>query len=113
MQQGTQEPARVASEKSRLFLSFEGHVRIPLQSMQANSVMSKVQSVNSAFPSGGDRNLGLNLKAQLGTQASSGVEAWNLAFLSSCQRGVRPPVEFRWGTVVFKRMSRGVRPPIM
>ena len=35
------------------------------------------------------------------------VEAWNSTFLSSCERGVRPPVEFRWGTWDFSRVATG------
>ena len=42
------------------------------------------------------RDLRIPIKLHLGSQASSGVEAWNSAFLLSCQRGIRPPVEFRW-----------------
>ena len=55
----------------------------------------------------GDRDLGLPLKVQQGSQASCGVGAWNSAFLSSCQRGGRPPVEFRRGIRVFSRGSAG------
>ena len=53
--------------------------------------------MDSVFRIGIDRDLGLPIKLQLASQALSGVEAWNSAFLSSCQRGVRPPVEFRRG----------------
>ena len=41
------------------------------------------------------RDLRIPIKLHLGSQASSGVEAWNSVFLSSCQRGIRPPDEFR------------------
>ena len=97
LRQGPQGPACVASEKPGLFSSFEGHVRIPLESLPVNRTVSRVQLVDSVFLSSGDRDLGLLIKVQLGSQASSGVEAWNFAFLSNCQRGVRPPVEFRQG----------------
>ena len=33
------------------------------------------------------------MEFQQGNQASSRVEAWNSAFLSSCKRGVRTPAE--------------------
>ena len=89
--------ALVASEKSGLYSSCEGHIEIPLESLPANRALSRVQSVDSVFRIGIDRDLGLPIKLQLASQASSGVEAWNSAFLSSCQRGVRPPVEFRRG----------------
>ena len=59
------------------------------------------------FLSCGDKDLGLFIKVQLGNQASSGVEAWNSAFLSNCQRGVRAPVKIRWGIWAFSRGSAG------
>ena len=74
---------------SGLFSSCEGHVEILLESLWANRAVSRVRSGNSVFQSGSDRDLGLFIKVQLGSQASSGVEAWNSAFLSSCPRGVR------------------------
>ena len=87
--------ALVASEKSDLFLSYEGHVGISLVSLTVNRDLSRVQLVDSVFHTSIDRDLGLPIKLQLASQASSGNEALNTAFLSSCQRGVRPPVEFR------------------
>ena len=85
----------IATEKSGLYSSCEGHIEIPLESLSANRALSRVQSVDSVFRIGIDRDLGLPIKLQLASQASSGVEAWNSAFLSSCQRGFRPPDEFR------------------
>ena len=41
------------------------------------------------------------------SQASAPFEALNSAFLSSCQRDVRPPVEMRPGTRAFSRVSTG------
>ena len=52
-------------------------------------------------------DLGLPLNVQLGIQALSGVEEWDSAFLSSCQSGVRPPVEFRQEIGAFSRGSVG------
>ena len=60
-----------------------------------NRAVFRVQSVDSVFISGSDRDLGLPIKFQLGSQASSGIEAWNSAFILSYQRGVRHPVKFR------------------
>ena len=77
LQRGPQGPARVASEKSALFQSCDGHVVIVLESLPVNSTVSRVQSVNSAVLSSSDRDLRLPLKVQLGSQASSGVEAQN------------------------------------
>ena len=107
MRQGPQGPACVASEKSDLFSSCEGHVRIPLDSLPANRAVSRVQLGISVFLSSSDRDLGLFIKVQRGRQALSGVEAWNSVFLSSCPRGVRAPVEFRQGIWAFSRGSAG------
>ena len=69
---GTPGSARVASEKSGLFSSCEGHVGIPFESLQVNRAVSRVHSGNSVFLSGEDRDLGLPIRVQLGSQASSG-----------------------------------------
>ena len=37
----------------------------------------------------------------------SPVEAWNSAFLSSCEGGVRPPVEFMRGLWAFSTGAKG------
>ena len=55
LQRGSQGPAHVASEKSGLFSSCEGPVGIPLKSLPVNRAVSRVQSGNSVFLSGGDR----------------------------------------------------------
>ena len=80
---GTQEPVLLASEKSGHFSSGEGHVGIPLGSLLMNRAVSRGQSAfqETLFLCASDRNLGLPLKVQLGSQASSGVEAQNCAFL--------------------------------
>jgi len=61
---GSQGLAPVASEKSGLFSSCEGPVRIPLKSLPVNRAVSGVQSGDSVFLSGGDRDLGLPIKVQ-------------------------------------------------
>ena len=60
--------------------------------------VSRVQLGNSVFLSSGDRDLGLPIKVQQESQASSGVEAWNSAFLSSCTT-IRVPEEL-WTVVL-------------
>ena len=67
LQRGSQGPARVASEKSGPFSSCEGPIRIPLESLPVNRSVSRVQSGNSVFLSGGDQDLGLPIKVQLGS----------------------------------------------
>ena len=64
-------PACGASENSGLFWSCEGHVGISLESLSGNRAMSRVQSGNTVFLSSGDRDLGLPISVQLGSQASS------------------------------------------
>ena len=103
LRRGPQGTARVASEKSGLFSSCGGHVGIPLKSLLANRAMSRSSVGKFSVPLGGNWDLGLPIKVQLGSQASSGVEAWISAFLSSCQRDVRPLVEFRQGIWAFSR----------
>ena len=41
------------------------------------------------------------------SQASSPFEAMNSAQLSMCQKDVRPPVQKRWKTMAFSRVSIG------
>ena len=41
------------------------------------------------------------------SQASTPFKVLNSVFLSSCQRAVRLPVEMRWGTRAFSRVSTG------
>ena len=48
------------------------------------------------FLSSCDGYLRVPLELQQGSESSSHVEAWNSAFHSSGQRGLRPPVELRW-----------------
>ena len=41
------------------------------------------------------------------SQASSPFEALNSAYLSMCQKDVRPSVQKRWRTMAFSRVSTG------
>ena len=43
------------------------------------------------------------------SQASSRFEALNSTHLLKCQREVRPPVQKRWKTLAFSRVSTGVQ----
>ena len=63
-QQGPQGSACVALEKSFIFSSCAEHVSIPLKSLPANRVVSRMQFVNSVFVTGGDRDLGFPIKVQ-------------------------------------------------
>ena len=68
LQRGPQGPARFASKNSGLLLRFERDIRIALESMPEKRAVSRVQSVNSAFLSSGDRDLRFPLKVQLGVR---------------------------------------------
>ena len=53
------------------------------------------------------------MELEQGNQASSCVEAWNSACLSSCSWGVRPLVELYLEPVAFsRRCSQGVSAPL-
>ena len=58
-----------------------------------NRASSQVEPGTSGFLSISDIALGVSVELEQGSQASSCVEAWNSAFLSSCSWGVRPLVE--------------------
>ena len=62
----------VLPQRSKVFSSCEGHVGMPLELLPANRAMSRVQLGNSVFLSGRDRDLGVPIRVQLGSQASSG-----------------------------------------
>ena len=87
LQRGSQGLARVASEKSGLFLSCVGIVRIPLESLPANSAVSRVQS---------------------GTQCSSPAATGILGFLSRFNTSVRPCLLLRHGTLLSSRVVKEV-----
>ena len=56
------------------------------------------------FLSSCDGYLGAPLELQQGSESSFHVEAWNSAFYSSGQRGLRPPVELRCRIRDFSRV---------
>ena len=96
LQQGPQEASQVASGTSDL-LSCVVHLRNPLESLQENSAL--LSSCN--------RDLGIHIEVQQGSQSSSPLEAWNSTFLSSCKRGVKPPVELRREIRLFLEVQQG------
>ena len=62
---------------------------------------SRVEAGTSGFLSISDINLGVSVEFEQGSQASSCVEAWNSACLSSCEWGVRPLVELDLESAAF------------
>ena len=102
-----------ASEKSGFFSSCEGHMEIPIKSLPVNRARSRVQSVDSVFPIGIDRDLGLPIKLQLVSRASSGARHRTL-LSSRVVKGYQASCRVQAGNLgFFKRISMGVRPPIM
>ena len=59
------------------------------------------------FLSCSDVGLGLCMPFQTGSQISTCVEAWNSAFLSSCQRGFSPPAVLNFGTGALFTLANG------
>ena len=74
-----------------------GASRNPLVLVQWKSASSRIEAETSGFLSCFDVGLGLCMPFQTGSRVSTCVETWNSAFLSSCQRGFRPPVELNLG----------------
>ena len=70
---------------------------------------SRVEAGTSEFLSISDINLGVSVEFEQGSQASSCVETWNSACLSSCEWGVRPLVELDLEPAAFSGgCNRGV-----
>ena len=63
--------------------------------------------VNLRFLSYSDVSLGVCMPFKTGSQVSTCGEAWNSAFLSSCQRVFRPPGELNLGPVVPFELATG------
>ena len=86
-------------------LEFGGPLGTPLGSMQWKRDSSRVEAGTSGFLSCSDMGLGLCMPFQTGSQVSKCVEAWNSAFLSSCQRGFRLPGELILGPGTFFKLA--------
>ena len=73
---------------------------------------SRVEAGTSGFLSISDMDLGVSVDIEQGTQSWSCVEAWNSAFLSSCEWGVRPLVKLDLESVAFSEQCNwGVNAP--
>ena len=68
-----------------------------------NRASSLFEAGISGFLSISDINLGVSAELEQGSQASSCVEEWNSACLTSCSWGVRPLVELYLEAVAFSR----------
>ena len=68
--------------------TFERELDIVLKELQCNKASSLVEAEISGFLSNCDRDHGVPIEFQQGSQASSHFDAWNCTFLSSCKRGV-------------------------
>ena len=89
-------------------MSCEGPLGIPLKSVQWKRALSRDEAGTSGFFSCSDVDLRECMQFQTGSQISICVEAWNSAFLSSCKRGFRPPVELNWGPGAFLKFATRV-----
>ena len=74
-----------------------GAFQTPLGLVQRMSALSRVEAGSSGFLSCFNVGLVLCMPFQTGSQVSTSVEAWNSAFLLSCQRGFRPPAVLNLG----------------
>ena len=82
-------------------------------SLTVNRALSRVQLVDSRFFTGIDRDLGLPIKLQLVSRASSGARHRTL-LSSRVVKGYQASCRVQAGNLgFFKRISMGVRPPIM
>ena len=83
--------------KSGILWSWEGPLGTLLGLVQWKRASSQVEVGTSAFLSCSDVGLSLCMPFQTVSHVPTCVEAWKSAFLSSCQRGFRPPTEFNLG----------------
>ena len=93
LRQGPLEMAPVASGKSCLRASYEGPLRIPLQSISGSMSSSEGEAETSGFLSSADMDLGVPMEFQQESQVASHLETWNSAFLLRCKRCVTFHVE--------------------
>ena len=87
------DPAYVASGMSSLHASCEGPLQIPLPSVPDPRTSFGAEATNSGFPSRADRDLGVPMEFEQGSQASSFVETCKSTFLPICISRDRLPVE--------------------
>ena len=93
LRRGLQGPTHVASGMSSLHESCEGPLRIPLPSVPGPRTSFGAEATNSGFPSRADRDLGVPMEFEQGSQASSFVETCKSTFLPICISRDRLPVE--------------------
>ena len=97
-----------ASQQSGILSICQVPLGIPLGSVQWKRASSPVEAGPSGFLSHSDMDLVVCLQFQTGSQVSTCVKECNSAFLSSCKRVFRPPVELNWGPGAFLEFSPGV-----
>jgi len=105
---GPQGTSHGAYWKSGILSICQVPLRIPLGSVQWKRASSPVEVGPSGLLSHSDMDLAVCLQFQTGSQVSTCVKEWNSAFLSSCKRVFRPPVELNWGPGAFLEFSTGV-----
>ena len=106
LRQGWPFKTRVCSVMVGLLSSCEGHLRILLRLFTAiGTPLDLRRETQFPFPVA-TRIFGF-LSILKSSQALSPFEALNSAFLSSCQKYVRPPIEMRRGFRAFSRVFTG------
>ena len=86
---------------------WDGPLGTPLGSVQWKRASSRIEAGTSVFLSCSEVVLNVCMTFQTGSQVLSYVEAWNSAFLSSCQTGFRPPGELNLGTGALFELATG------
>ena len=98
--------SRVVAGKLGFLSSCDGDLRDPLVLPQESQVSIRVERVLSGFLCSRCKGKGPHLKLTLEPQGSSPVLTWIFGFLWSFDRGVRPCLVWRHGTLL---PSRGVK----
>ena len=93
--------------KSGILWNWEGPLGTPQGSVEWKRISSQVEARTSGFLSCSDVCFGVCMPFQTGSQVSTCVEAWNSTFLSSCQRGFRPPGELNLGPGALFELATG------
>ena len=93
--------------KSGILWSWEGSLGTPLGLVQWKRASSRVEAGTSGFLSYSDVGLGECFLFETVSQVLTCVEAWNSAFLSSCQRGFRPPADLNLGPGALYGLATG------
>ena len=102
------DPLVGALEKSCIHASCEGPFGIPLKSQVGLRSSSGFEAGTSVFHSFADMDFGVLVGFPQGSQASSRVETFTSALLSTWKSSVSHPVRLTYGSVAFSRGATGL-----